>query len=427
MLLVGIDWAEAEHAVCLLDAAGAVLRRLRVAHSAAGFRRLRAAVAEAESAPAAEHVALERAHGLLVDAHLEAGYTVYGLNPKAVERYRTRTRTAGAKTDPADAELLARILLTDRARHRPLRPGSPHLAAIRALARDERASRDQRRLLNPLRQDLLEVFPQAPVAFPRLTDVTALAFLDRWPAAAAARLDRAELAVVLREQQHGWPGADGGAGARRAHGGGADRPAAVGPGQGRRHSFGGRAAAPAPPAAHRLPQGPRRPARAAAAACARRRLGPERPRFPTGHHGQTGPGGRRRRLRRCAPTATRRRSAPGSSGSSAATTTTGVFRIRVASSPRRRNGAAVPSCTLEQPDEQAHRGGVALLHVQPSPGRCGSPSVLVQPVQPAAHRVRSDGPRAQTSRPEGTALAAHDTDGGPAAGRGPLRPPRRRP
>jgi transposase len=207
MLFVGIDWAEAEHAVCLLAASGAVLRRLRVPHSAAGLRRLRAAIAEEASEPAAVHVALERTHGLLVDALLEAGYTVYGLNPKAVERYRDRTRTAGAKTDPADAELLARILLTDRERHRALGPRSPQVEAIRALARDdERASRDQRRLLNRLRQDLLEVFPQALGAFPRLTDASALAFLAHWPAAGAAReLGHEEIARFLRAHQHGWP------------------------------------------------------------------------------------------------------------------------------------------------------------------------------------------------------------------------------
>ena len=207
MLLVGIDWAEAEHAVCLLDASGAGLRRFRVPHNAAGLRRLRAAIAEAEPEPQAVLVALERAHGLLVDALLAAGYTVYALNPKAVERYRSRTRTAGAKSDPADAELLARILLTDRERHRPLRPSSRQAEAIRALARDdERAGRDERRLLNRLRQDLLEVFPQALVAFPQLAAVSALAFLARWPTAEAAQqVSIGELEQFLREQQHGWP------------------------------------------------------------------------------------------------------------------------------------------------------------------------------------------------------------------------------
>jgi transposase len=207
MLMVGIDWAEAEHAVCLLTASGAVLRRLRVPHSAAGLRRLCAAIAAEAPEPAAVHVALERAHGLLVDALLEAGYAVYALNPKAVERYRDRTRSAGAKTDPADAELLARILVTDRERHRALGPRSPQVEAIRVLARDdERASRDQRRLLNRLRQDLIEVFPQALSAFPRLTDVSALVFLARWPAAGAAReLSHEEIAQLLRAHQHGWP------------------------------------------------------------------------------------------------------------------------------------------------------------------------------------------------------------------------------
>jgi len=207
MLLVGIDWAEAEHAACLLDSSGVVLRQLRVPHSPVGIRRLRTAIAAVEPTAQAVLVALERAHGLLVDALLEAGYTVYALNPKAVERYRSRTRTAGAKSDPADAELLARILLTDRERHRPLRPSSRQAEAIRALARDdERASRDERRLLNRLRQDLLEVFPQALVAFPRLAAVSALAFLARWPTAAAAQpLCLTELEQFLREQQHGWP------------------------------------------------------------------------------------------------------------------------------------------------------------------------------------------------------------------------------
>ena len=207
MLLVGIDWAEAEHAACLMDAGGVVCRRLRVPHTAAGLRRLHEAIARFEEEPRDVHVAIERPRGLLVRGLLDAGYTIYALNPKAVERYRVRTRTAGAKSDPADAELLARILLTDRERHEALQASSPQAEEIRAIARDdERASRDERRLLNRLRQDLLEVFPQALVAFPRLANVSALAFLACWPSADAARaVDPSALHTFLREHQHGWP------------------------------------------------------------------------------------------------------------------------------------------------------------------------------------------------------------------------------
>ena len=204
MLFVGVDWAEAQHAACLLDPDGAVVRRLTIPHAAAGLARLREAIAAAEAEPAAVLVAVERPDGLLVEALLEAGYVVYALNPKAVDRYRERTRAAGGKTDPADAELLARILVTDRDRHPPLRPSSPVVEAIRILARqDERASRDQRRLLNRLRHDLLAVFPAALEAFPELAAVSALAFLERWPTAAAAReRGRSEIEAFLRRQLH---------------------------------------------------------------------------------------------------------------------------------------------------------------------------------------------------------------------------------
>lgn len=207
MLLVGIDRAEAEHAACRLDSSGAVRRRRRVPPRAGGRRRLGAAIAAAEPEPSAVHVALERAHGLLVDALLEAGYAVDALNPKAVERDRARPRVAGPATDPADAGLLARILLTDRARQRRLGPSRPPAGAIRARARaDERAGRDERRRLNRLRQDRLAVFPQARVAFPRLAAVSALACPARWPTAAAARPVRwAGLAQCRRAHQHGRP------------------------------------------------------------------------------------------------------------------------------------------------------------------------------------------------------------------------------
>ena len=204
MLYVGVDWAETQHAACLLDAAGAVVRRLTIPHRPAGLARLRAAIAAAEPESAAVLVAIERPDGLLVDGLLAAGYVVYALNPKAVDRYRERTRLAGGKTDPADAELLARILVTDRDRHRPVRPSGPLVEELRVLARqDEVAGRDQTRLQNRLRQDLLAAFPAALDAFPSLAALSTLRFLERWPSATEAdALSEAELAAFLRAQGH---------------------------------------------------------------------------------------------------------------------------------------------------------------------------------------------------------------------------------
>jgi transposase len=207
MLYVGIDWAEAQHAACLLAADGTVVRRLTIPHTSAGLRKLRAAIAAAEPAPTAVLVAIERPDGLLVTTLLEAGYVVYALNPKGVERYRERTRLAGGKTDPADAELLARILLTDRDRHRPLRPSGSQAEELRVLGRqDETASRDQTRLLNRLRHAVLAVCPGLLDAFPDLDAVSALAFLELWPTVTAARaLRRDEIEAFLRRHNHCRP------------------------------------------------------------------------------------------------------------------------------------------------------------------------------------------------------------------------------
>jgi len=148
MLLVGVDWAEAQHAACLMRPDGTVVHRLTIPHSAAGLARLREAIVAVEVEPAGVLVAVERPDGLLVEALLDTGYVVYALNPKAVDRYRERTRVAGGKTDPADAELLARILVTDRDRHQPLRPSSPTVSAIWSKLRRRPATRVRSRYLS---------------------------------------------------------------------------------------------------------------------------------------------------------------------------------------------------------------------------------------------------------------------------------------
>src|SRR3712207_7585692 len=48
MVLVGVDWAEARHAACLMQPDGTVIRRLTTPHSAAGLARLREAIAAVE-------------------------------------------------------------------------------------------------------------------------------------------------------------------------------------------------------------------------------------------------------------------------------------------------------------------------------------------------------------------------------------------
>ena len=74
MVFLGIDWAEAQHELCLTDAAGAVLARRQIPDGLAGVRQLHALVAQHAGEGAEVLVGIERDRGLLVQAVVAAGY-----------------------------------------------------------------------------------------------------------------------------------------------------------------------------------------------------------------------------------------------------------------------------------------------------------------------------------------------------------------
>jgi transposase len=65
----GVDRAKDDHVVAVVDAAGRVVHRFSVAHTAAGLKDLLRRLGQAGAA----EVAIERPDGLVVDALLAAG------------------------------------------------------------------------------------------------------------------------------------------------------------------------------------------------------------------------------------------------------------------------------------------------------------------------------------------------------------------
>jgi len=199
----GIDWASREHAVCILDAAGAVRSRFVVAHSAAGLGDLRRRLARF-GAPSTLPIAVERPSGVLVDPLVEAGYAVVPIHPNALRATRSRYRAAGSKSDAEDAFILADLLRTDGHRYRALRPPSAATRTLRALVRtrdDLVAARVA--LANQLRELLASFWPGAAEMFAALDSPIALAFLTRYPTpASAARLGEQRLAAFLARHHY---------------------------------------------------------------------------------------------------------------------------------------------------------------------------------------------------------------------------------
>ena len=80
-------------------------------------------------------IAIKTPRGLLVAALGATGRPVFAINPMAVARYRERHLVARAKSDHADAVVLANILRVDAHLHRKLPADSELAQAIAVLAR----------------------------------------------------------------------------------------------------------------------------------------------------------------------------------------------------------------------------------------------------------------------------------------------------
>ncbi len=180
--MVGIDWADAEHVYCLMDETGATLATGTIDHTAEGLDRFMTLVRARVQQPQDVLVALETSQGPLVGALLDQQFTVYAINPKAVDRHRERFRVAGAKSDLRDAWVLATLLRTDRALYRPLTPDSEFAQELRALTRDRaELVRTRTMLSNQLTDCLKAYFPEFLALFPDPDRPVALALLRAFP------------------------------------------------------------------------------------------------------------------------------------------------------------------------------------------------------------------------------------------------------
>src|SRR6266536_774770 len=210
MLLVqvfcGIDWAEDHYDLALVDQAGVVLTERRINDDSIGYQLLLALLAEhgddqVEPIP----VAIETPRGLVVACLRRTGRQVYAINPLSVARYRERHSVARTKSDRVDAQLLANILRTDRAAHRPLPADSELAQAVAVLARAQQdAVWNRQQVANQLRSLLREYYPAFLEAFQDrrpggLAHPDACAVLAIAPTPTqAARLTRPQLQAALR-------------------------------------------------------------------------------------------------------------------------------------------------------------------------------------------------------------------------------------
>jgi transposase len=140
VLFVGDDWAEDHHDVEVMDASGRRLAKARLSEGVAGIARLHAMIAEhldvdGEDAAGLVKIGIETDRGPWVQALIAAGYTVFAVNPLQAARYRDRLGVSGAKSDAADAHMLADMVRTDAHQLRPVAADSAEAQAVKVVTR----------------------------------------------------------------------------------------------------------------------------------------------------------------------------------------------------------------------------------------------------------------------------------------------------
>lgn len=191
---VGVDWASVTHYAFALDPEGGKLGYKGFAHSGDGLAELVDWIRRTTSVePHRVAIGIEVPHGPVVESLMEAGFQVYALNPKQLDRFRDRFTVAGAKDDRRDALVLADALRTDRQAYRLLEPMHPTIVELREWSRmTEDLSAERNRLANRFRHQLWRYFPQV---LDLAEDWASLWILDLWdliPTPARARTVRLE-------------------------------------------------------------------------------------------------------------------------------------------------------------------------------------------------------------------------------------------
>ena len=205
LLFVGDDWAEDHHDVELMDASGRRLAKARLPEGVAGIARLHAMIGaqlgdDAEDAAGQVKIGIETDRGPWVQALIAAGYTVYAVNPLQAARYRERLAVSGAKSDAADAHMLADMVRTDSHQLRPVAGDTAEAEAVKVVTRMHKTLIWERtRAGQRLRHALREYFPAALEAFEDLDAADTLELLAKAPdPASAARRGLAQISAALK-------------------------------------------------------------------------------------------------------------------------------------------------------------------------------------------------------------------------------------
>jgi len=194
--IIGIDWADKKHDICIQAAESGQRQSYQVAHKADKLDEWARSLYRRYGGPIA--VALELSKGPLVSALQKYDFfVIFPIDPTTLANHRKTFTLSGAKDDPTDAEYALNLLLTHTEHFKALKPQSVEMRTLMTLVEQRRRLMNDRvRLTNRLRNALKQYYPQALEWFDRIDTPLFCDFIRRWPSLAQAR--RARKATLER-------------------------------------------------------------------------------------------------------------------------------------------------------------------------------------------------------------------------------------
>lgn len=206
--LVGIDWADCKHDLCLQAAGRERRERLVLEHRPEAIDAWACALRVRFGGPPVA-ICLEQHQGPLMAALSKYDHLVlYPINPLLVATRRRGLKPSGAKSDTGDAELILELLIEQGAKRRPWHPDDVRTRQLQALVEARRTLVENRvRTTHALTANLKLYFPQALECFDDLASGLACDFLTQWPSLGQAQRAR-EATLTTFFHQHGVRGED---------------------------------------------------------------------------------------------------------------------------------------------------------------------------------------------------------------------------
>jgi len=180
--LIGIDWADTKHDICLQAKGANKLVYSQIQHKPEAIETWALSLRKRFEGEKIA-IALELKSGPLVHALLCYDFiTLVPICPKGLSKYRESFTQSGAKDDPTDAYLALDFLSRHPDKLKPLNPDTEETRIIQRMVEHRRVLVQERvRTTNRITATIKEYYPQALEWFNDIDTILFCDFIEQWP------------------------------------------------------------------------------------------------------------------------------------------------------------------------------------------------------------------------------------------------------